>query len=102
MHVTRSVCPIHSSGGDGHDNSLPLCTFIPSVNHVLNTVVDKCDSEGRNGPAEIYVCGALKEIAGRNVLIKQQAPSILSASLKSPSCTKLDSFLNTRQGLYSP
>ena len=53
MQVTGAVCPTHSSGIDGHDNSLPLCTLIPLINNVRNTVADKYDPEGRNGPAEI-------------------------------------------------
>ena len=42
-----------------------------SVNHVLK-VVDKGDSEGRNGPVEIYVCGVLIERGVWKVMMKRQ------------------------------
>jgi hypothetical protein len=34
---------------------------MPLVNRVRN-IVDKGDSEGRNGSVEIYVCGVLAEM----------------------------------------
>jgi len=51
MQVTGPECPIHSNGGSGHDNNFPLCIWMPLVKCVLN-IVDKGDSEGRNGPVE--------------------------------------------------
>jgi hypothetical protein len=71
MDVTASVCPIHCNGGAGHDSKFPLLTFMVFVNHVLK-MVDKGDSEGRKGPVEIYVCGALIERAVWKVIIKRQ------------------------------
>ena len=61
MQLTAPVCPIHSNGGAGQDNNFPPCILMPLVNCVLKTI-DKGDSEGRNGPVEIYVCGVLTEM----------------------------------------
>ena len=52
MHLTALMCPVHTNGGAGHDNSLPLCTLIDLVNHVLKTV-DRGDCKGRKGLVEI-------------------------------------------------
>ena len=40
------------------------------VNHVLK-IVDKCDSEGRKGPVERYVCGALIEMGVWKVMMNR-------------------------------
>ena len=69
--VTLLVCPIHSNGGAGHDNNFPFCILMVFVNDVLK-VVDKGDSEGRNGPVEIYVCGVLIERGAWKVMMKRQ------------------------------
>ena len=82
------MCAVHSNSGDGHDNSLPPWTVILLLNDVLKIVFDKSDSEGKNGPVEIYVCGALIEMAVQNLLMKRQKSSILSASVKSASYTQ--------------
>src|SRR5258706_541668 len=52
MDMTAPVCPIHCNGGAGHDNNFPLCVLMVLVNHVPK-MVDKGDSEGRNGPVGI-------------------------------------------------
>ena len=46
-------------------------------------VADKGDSEGRNGPVEIYVCGVLLEMGVRKAIMKRQRSSILSKSFSS-------------------
>ena len=70
MDVTDKVCPIHCNGGAGHDNNFPLCILMVLVNHVPK-MVDKCESEGRNGPVEIYVCGVLIERGAWKVMTKR-------------------------------
>ena len=42
---------------------------MPLMKYVLN-IFDKGDSEGRNGPVEIYVCGVLIEMGVRKTVIK--------------------------------
>jgi hypothetical protein len=71
MHVTAPVCPTNCNGGAGHDNNFPLCILMVLVKNVLKTV-DKGDSEGRKGPVEIYVCGALIERGVWKVIMKRQ------------------------------
>ena len=71
---------------------------------VLN-ILDNGDSEGRNGPAEIYVCGVLIEMGVRKTVIKWQTSSILSKSFSSVSWIKLESLWsphNSKPELYSP
>ena len=55
------VCPVHSSGGAGHDDRFPARILMALVNSLLN-ILDKGDWEGRNGGVEIYICGVLKEM----------------------------------------
>ena len=69
MQSTLPLCPIHFSGGSGHDNNFPLAIWIPLMKCVLN-ILDKSDSEGRKGPVEIYVCGVLIEMGVRKTVIK--------------------------------
>ena len=71
MELTPEVCPIHCNGGAGHDNNFPPCILMVLGNHVLKKV-DKCDSEGRKGPVEIYVCGVLIERGAWKVMMKRQ------------------------------
>src|SRR5258706_7242249 len=71
MDLTTPACPVHCNGGACHDNNFPLCTLIILVNHVLK-VADKGDSEGRKGPAEMYVCRVLIESVVWKVMTKRQ------------------------------
>src|SRR5258707_3530269 len=91
MQQTAPVCPIHSNCGAGHDNSFPLCNLIPLVNHALN-VLDKGESNGRNGPVEIYVCGVLIEMGVRKVIMKRQTSCIFSTSIQSAPYRRLVLF----------
>ena len=84
MEFTLRVCPFHSNGGPGHDDSFPTRTLMLSVNFVVN-VVDNSDCEGRNGPVEIYVCGALIETGWWKVIMKRQMSCILSRTVESAS-----------------
>jgi len=54
MQRTASVCPVHLTGGAGHDNNFPLCILmvLDLVKNVLN-VADNGDCEGRKGPVDI-------------------------------------------------
>ena len=52
MDVMNPVCPIHSNGGAGHNNSFPLCILMTLLN-VEPKIVDRGDGEGRKGPVEI-------------------------------------------------
>src|SRR5260221_223712 len=91
MHHTQPECPIHSNGGAGHDNNFPLCILIPLVNPALN-VLDKGESNGRNGPVEIYVCGVLIEMGVRKVIMKRQISCIFSTSIQSAPYRRLVLF----------
>ena len=46
------VCPVHSRGGAGHEDWLPTRNLMALVNSLLK-ILDKGDSEGRNGRPEI-------------------------------------------------
>ena len=69
MQFTKELCPIHCNGGAGHDNFFPLCTLMALVN-LVPKIVDKRDCDGRNGPVEMYVCGALMEMGVWKVMMK--------------------------------
>ena len=47
-----SVCPAHTNGSAGHDDSFPTHILMVLVNSLLN-ILDKGDCEGKNGPIEI-------------------------------------------------
>src|SRR5260221_14756726 len=89
--MTGPLCPIHSNGGAGHDSNLPLCILIVLVSPAL-MVRDKPEADGRKGPAEIYVCGALIEMGTRKAMMNRQTSFILSTSLESAPYPKLVSF----------
>ena len=69
MQFTARLCPVHFNGGADQCNFFPLCTLMALVNLVLK-MVDKGDCEGRNGPVDIYVCGALMEMGVWKVMMK--------------------------------
>ena len=69
MQEMLSLCPVHSNGGAGHDNTFPFCILMPLVNTLLK-MVDKGDCEGRKGRVEIYICGALIVTGGPKVMMK--------------------------------
>ena len=48
----RLVCPVHSNGGGGHDDSFPTRILMGLVNSLLN-ILDKGDCDGMNGCVEI-------------------------------------------------
>ncbi len=58
----EDVCPVHTNGGAGHDDSFPTRILMALVNSLLNDL-DRGDWDGRNGLVEIYRCGVLKEMA---------------------------------------
>src|SRR5258708_26761557 len=91
MQMMAPLCPIHSNGGAGHDNKFPLRIFIPLVNPALK-VRDKPESDGRNGPVEIYVCGVLIEMGVRKVIMNRQTSFIFPTSAESAPYPKLVSF----------
>ena len=55
------VCPVHSTGGAGHDDCFPVRILMALANSLLK-IPDKGDCEGRNGRPEIYMCGVLREM----------------------------------------
>jgi len=71
MQIIPPVCPIHDSGGDGHDDNLPPTTSMALVNLVLK-VFDKVERKGKKGRVEIYVCGVLIKMGVRKVMMKRQ------------------------------
>src|SRR5260221_1608697 len=77
VQQTALLCPIHSSGGAGHDNNFPVCILMALVNPALR-MADKCDCDGRKGRVEIYVCGGVIEMGGREVVMKRQTSCIFS------------------------
>src|SRR5258708_12359962 len=85
------LCPIHSSGGAGHDNNFPVCILMDLVNPTLKMPA-KCDCDGRKGPVEIYVCGVLIEMGVRKAMMKRQTSCIFSTSVESVPYSKLVPF----------
>jgi len=83
MQLIVSVCPIHSNGGAGHDDNLPLTTLMALVNLVLK-VSDKVERKGKKGRVERYVCGALVEMGVRKAMMKRQTSRILSRRVGLP------------------
>jgi hypothetical protein len=71
MQAMASVCPIHSNGGAGHDDNLPLTTLIALVNLVFK-VFSKVERKGKKGRVERYTCGALIEMGVRKATMKRQ------------------------------
>jgi len=51
MQVIPLACPIHDTGGAGHDDNLPLTTSMPLINLVLK-VFDKVERKGKKGRVE--------------------------------------------------
>ena len=50
--MTKPVCPIHSNGDVGHDNSSPTFTLMALVTLLLK-MVDNGERDGRKGSVEI-------------------------------------------------
>jgi len=71
MQVIPSVCPIHDSGGAGHEDNLPLTTLMTLVN-LVPKVFDKVERKGKKGRVERYVCGALIDMGVRKAMMKRQ------------------------------
>jgi len=71
MQVIVSVCPIHSNGGAGHDDNVPLIILTALVNLVLK-VFNKVERKGKKGRVERYVCGALVEMGVRKAMMNRQ------------------------------
>ena len=46
------ACPVHVTGGAGHDDCFPTRILMALVNSLMK-VLDNGDREGRNGPPEI-------------------------------------------------
>ena len=97
--VTVLKCPTHCNGGTGHDNNLPLFILMALVNH-LPKMIDIGDWEGRKGPIEIKVCGALIEMGVWKVMTKWQTSWILSTTVEPVFHVQLESDGNTE--LNSP
>jgi len=52
MQLTKSVWPVNSDGGAGHDINSPVCILMPLVNFVLKTFTND-EFVGKNGRVEI-------------------------------------------------